>query len=59
MKSIKDLTNGDIVLLKTGAIGVVSKIIHSFFGDDEAVYEIQFFNNKTSIRRSKDFAKCI
>ncbi len=59
MKKIKDLTNGDIVLLKSGATGVISKILHNYFGDDEAVYEIRFFNNQTSIRRSKDFIECI
>ena len=59
MKNIKDLTNGDIVLLKSGVTGIISKIFHNYFGDDEAVYEIRFFNNQTSIKRSKDFVECI
>ena len=59
MKNITNLKNGDIVFLKTGAMGVISNILHNVFGDDESVYEISFINNKTSLKRSKDFLSCI
>lgn len=56
MKNIKNLKYGDIVYLKTGAVGIISKILHDVFGDNENAYEISFLNNQTSIRRSKDFS---
>lgn len=59
MKSIKNLKNGDIVFLKTGAMGIVSNILYNVFGDDEDAYEISFMNNKVAITRSKDFISCI
>ena len=55
MKNIKKIKSGDIVYLKSGAFGVISKIFYNVFGDNENAYEISFLNNKTSINRSKDF----
>lgn len=59
MKNIKNLKYGDIVYLKTGAVGIISRILDDVFGDNESAYEIIFFNNQTSIRRSKDFIYCL
>ena len=59
MTNVTNLKNGDIVFLKSGAMGVISKVFHNFFGDDESVYEVSFLNERTSIRRSKDFVSFI
>lgn len=56
---MKKLNYGDIVFLKSGAMGVISKVIQNYLGDNEDIYEIKFFNNRTTLKRSKDFAKCI
>lgn len=53
---MKKLNNGDVVFLKSGAMGVISKILKNYFGDNEDIYEITFINNNTIFKRSKDFS---
>lgn len=55
MKNLEKLKSGDLVFLKTGAMGVIQEILHNVFGDNEHAYKISFINNQTTIKRSKDF----
>lgn len=55
---MKNIKNGDLVYLKSGCVGVISKVLNNFFGDDEVVYEIQSFDKRTLFKRYKDIAKC-
>lgn len=57
--NMKKLNNGDVVFLKSGAMGVISKILKNYFGDNEDIYEITFINNNTIFKRSKDFSTFI
>ena len=55
---MKKINSGDIVYLKSGGIGVISKILKNYFGDEEDIYEVTFINNRTIFKRSKDFSQC-
>lgn len=54
---MKNLKSGDLVYLKSGSIGIINRILNNFFGDDEDIYEVKFFNNKTLFKRYKDIAQ--
>lgn len=56
---MKQLKHGDIVVLKTGAMGVIQNVLYNVFGDSENAYEIGFIDNSTLIKRSKDFCLSI
>ena len=53
-----NVKNGDLVYLKSGSVGIISRVLNNFFGDDEDIYEIKSFNNKIIFKRYKDIAQC-